>query len=334
MTEPRLAATLPKLELHSHLEGVISPNLARRLAQRNQIKLDDNLFDGEGNFAWDDFVGFLKAYDMASACIRKPQDYRDVTYEYLMELAAHGAIYAETFSSPDHAAMVGMNYEQHLEGIIQGIDDAYRDSGMIGRLNISCVRHLGADSALNVAKQMVACPHPYVVGFGMGGNEAMYDYKDFIPAYRLAGEHGYHLTAHAGEFGGAQNVKDAIDDLQVSRIGHGVRVIEDKDILAMVVERKIMLEVCPGSNIALQVFPDYAHHPLLQLIEAGCKISLSSDDPPYFASSLHGEYERAMDVFGLDLAKIHQINRDTLQAAFCDENTKTILAQKLTLCEQ
>ncbi|MFK7865978.1 MAG: adenosine deaminase [Alphaproteobacteria bacterium] len=324
---------LPKLELHSHLEGVAPPILVKKLAERNGIELPNDLIGADGKFVWSDFLEFLGAYDKASSTIATPQDYRDVTYEYLMEIAGQGAIYAETFSSPDHAAQAGMDYNQHLEGIVQGIEDAQRDSGIIGRVIISCVRHLGADNAVAVARQMVENPHPCVVGFGMGGDEMRFTFKDFAPAFKLARDHGYAVTAHAGEVGGAENVKAAIDHLGVTRIGHGVRVVEDKIIMQQVIDQNIMLEVCPGSNIALGIFPDYESHSLPALLKAGVKISLSSDDPPYFDSSVGGEYARAQDFYGFDLKTMHKINRDTLDAAFCDAETKAALSKKLDHAE-
>lgn len=313
---------MPKIELHCHIEGTATPGMVRNLARRNSIDLPPGLFDGDGGFAWNGFIDFLRAYNLASSCIRTPKDYRDVTYEYLASCAAEGAVYAELFSSPDHAAETGMNYAQHLEGIVEGIDDAERQFGVVGRIVVACVRHLGPDRALAVAEAAVAEPHPYVVGFGMGGDENQFTCQDFAPAFRKAFEGGLPCTAHAGEVLGPHSVYDAIDHLPLARIGHGVRAAEDPALLERLAKAGIVLEVCTGSNLSLGIYGNVAAHPLPLLIEAGCKVALGSDDPPYFDTSIGREYERAMEAFGISSDGIGQINRHALDGAFCDQQTK------------
>jgi adenosine deaminase len=316
---------LPKVELHSHLEGCIQPDLVRTIAQRNGISLKQDLFTADDMFAWSDFVGFLNAYDEASFCLRKPQDYRDIMYTYMQQCAEEGTIYAETFISPDHAAAVGMSYDEMLSGCVQGIDDAQRDFVIVGRLIISCVRHLGPEQALIVAQQLVDNPHPYSVGFGVGGNESMFTQADFAPAFNVAAAAGYACTTHAGEVLGPESVWDAIDNLPVTRIGHGVRSVEDPALMAELVKRGIALEVCPGSNIALSVYPDLASHPLNKILEAGISTSLNSDDPPFFATTVGSEYQSAAQDFGLDLQQLRHISHIAMQASFADADTKARL---------
>ena len=219
--------TIPKAELHCHLEGTAPPALVRRLAERNGIALPDGLFADEHNFAWTDFPDFLRAYDAASMCLRKAADYRDITYEYLAACAREGAIYVEMFTSPDHAAEVGMSYLDHLEGTVAGIEDADRDFGIVGRIIVTCVRHLGPDRGLTVAKDMVGEPHPYVVGFGMGGDETAFHLRDFLPVFRIAADAGLGCTVHAGEVCGPESIYAARDSLPVTRRGHGGRAVED-----------------------------------------------------------------------------------------------------------
>ena len=316
---------LPKVELHSHLEGCIQPDLVRTIAQRNGISLKQDLFTADDTFAWSDFVEFLNAYDEASFCLRKSQDYRDIMYTYMQQCADQGTIYAETFISPDHAAAVGMSYDEMLSGCVQAIDDAERDFGIVGRLIISCVRHLGPEQAVIVAQQMVDNPHPYIVGFGMGGNESMFTQADFAPAFNIAAAAGFACTTHAGEVLGPESVWDAIDNLPVSRIGHGVRSVEDPALMAELVKRGIALEVCPGSNIALSVYPDVASHPLNKILEAGISTSLNSDDPPFFATTVGSEYQSGAQDFGLDLQQLRNISRMAMKASFADADTKARL---------
>ena len=314
---------LPKVELHSHLEGCIQPELVRTIAARNNIILKHALFTKDDSFAWHNFTEFLQAYDEGSLCLRKAQDYRDIMYTYMQQCAAQGTIYAETFISPDHAAAVGMSYDALVSGCVEGINNAERDFGIVGRLIVSCIRHLGPDQAMLVAQQVVDKPHPYIVGFGMGGNETMFTQADFAPAFNLVAAAGLSSTTHAGEILGPESVWDAINNLPVTRIGHGVRSVEDPALMAELAKRGIALEVCPGSNIALSVYPDLASHPLKKILQAGISTSLNSDDPPFFATTIGAEYQSGWQDFGLDLEQLRDISRMAMQASFADAHTKS-----------
>jgi adenosine deaminase len=323
-----IPADLPKAEIHLHLEGAAPPDLVRRMAERNGVELPEALFTDDGTFRWTDFPDFLNTYDMASSSMRKAVDYRDVTYEYLRDCAAQGAIYVEVFSSPDHAATMGMSYGDHLTGMVDGIDDAFRDFGIVGRIIVTCVRHLGPERAVDVARATVAELHPHVVGFGMGGNEMDYTQADFRPAFDMAAAAGLPCTTHAGEVDGAQSVRDALDHLPVTRIGHGVRAIEDPALVAEIADKGIVLECCPISNFSTGVYKGYEDHPLPQLIEAGCKVTLNSDDPPYFATTIGHEYEEAARGFGFSTVQLLNITRAAINGGFVDDVTKqTLLAR-------
>ena len=320
---------IPKAELHCHLGGTISPVLARRLAERNGTALPAGLFRDDDTYEWSDFAGFMKAFDGVGACLQTPDDLRDATYEYLTSRARSGTLYVELFTSPDQAARVGMSYTAHIDGIAAGIWDAERDSGIVGRIIVNCLRNLGPGRAVEVAETMVAEPHPYVVGIGMAGDETQFAAADFRPAYEIAAAAGYGCTVHAGEVCGADSVRAAIDALPVSRIGHGVRAIEDGGLVEELRRREITLEVCPGSNVALGVFPDMESHPFRRLWDAGVRVSLNSDDPPFFGTSLEGEYENAAGRFGLDRADLRRVTRTAIEAAFVDAHTKAGLFRKL-----
>jgi adenosine deaminase len=322
---------VPKVELHVHLEGTATPALVRRLAERNGLTLPGSLFSDETTYAWDDFNHFLTVYDLASATIRTPQDYRDVTWDYLRQCAADGAIYVEMFSSPDHAALSGMSYADHLQGIAAGIDDARRDFGIEGRIIVTCVSHFGPEQAVKVAKAVVSQPHPYVVGFGMGGVEVGVPRSSFKQAFLIAHhEGGLPLTVHAGETGGPDVIRDAIDHLPVRRLGHGVQAIFDADLVARLVAEGIVLEVCPTSNVLIiDHFPTYAAHPFNKLRAAGVRVTLNSDDPPYFRASIGGEYAVAQQHFGLSDTELRAVTATAIDAAFCDEALKAKLRATL-----
>jgi adenosine deaminase len=322
-------AALPKAELHCHIEGTIPPRLVRRLAERNGIALPDTLFTGDGRFAWKSFADFLRVYDAISACLRTPIDYRDICYDYLATCAREGAIYVEFFASPDHAAAGGIRYGEMLAGLVAAIDAAARDYRIVGRIVIISVRHLGPDCALDLVRTMRAEPHPYVVGFGMGGDERRFHPADFAAAFHLAADAGYGCTAHAGEMMGPESVRAAIDHLPITRIGHGVRAAEDRALLEEIAERGLVLEVCPGSNLALGLYADAAAHPLRRLIAAGCRVTLNSDDPPYFDTSIGQEYAGAADRFQLSRGQLVGITRTALQGSFADSATLATLSARL-----
>jgi adenosine deaminase len=319
---------IPKAELHVHLEGTAPPELIRRLAERNGMPLPEGVFDGPDRFAYTGFLDFLKTYDRAASAIRTGEDYRDVTYEYLAGCAREGALYVELTASPDHAALVGLSDEEHLEGIARGIDDARRDVGIEGRILISAVRNFGVEQALRVARYAAGRPHPYVVGFGMGGDEENFPAGDYAEAYEIAAAAGLGCTVHAGEWAGADSVRAALE-LPVTRIGHGVRSIEDPALVEELAQRGIVLECCPTSNVVLGAFESYEDHPLQLLRAAGVRVTLGSDDPPYFGASIGGEYAVCAERFGFDHETLREITRTALEAAFCEETLKNDLIRSL-----
>ena len=316
---------IPKAEIHCHLEGSIPPALALELASRNGLTLPPNLFDARGHYAWTNFWSFLDAYDRVCTALKTPRDFRDIIYTYLASAAREGAVYVEMFCSPERPAALGISYAAWLEALAEGIDRAHREFGIVGRIIIICIRHLGPERALAMAEAMVAEPHPYVVGFGMGGDEAKFTPADFAPAYRLAHDKGYGCTVHAGEVVGPESVWAAIDCLPVTRIGHGVRSADDTALMAELARRGTVLEVCPGSNVALGLYPDRASHPLHRLIAAGVPVTLNSDDPPFFHTTLGNEYDKA----DLDDAALRHIARTAVDASFADEATKQRLLKEI-----
>jgi adenosine deaminase len=317
---------VPKVELHVHLEGTARPDLIRRLAERNGLPVPEGVFAAPDLFAYTDLLDFLKTYDKAASVIRTGEDYRDITYEYLVSCAAEGAIYVELTASPDHAKLVGLSDEEHLDGIARGIDDARAESGIEGRILISCVRNFGVEPALRVARYAAERPHPYVVGFSMAGDEENYPPAAYAEAFELAAAAGLGCTVHAGEWAGPESVREGLG-LPVSRIGHGVRSIEDPALVEELAELGTVLEVCPTSNVVLGIYPTYEEHPLPRLRDAGVQVTLGSDDPPYFGATIGGEYGLCAEHYALDDEALRGITRTAIQAAFCDEKLKQGLMQ-------
>ena len=317
-----------KAELHVHLEGTAPPDLVRRIAERNGLPLPEQMLGDDGRFRYTDFLDFLRTYDLAASVIRTGQDYRDITYEYLCGCARGGAIYVELTASPDHAALVGLSDSEHLGGIAQGIDDARRDTGIEGRILISAVRNFGVERALRVARHAAERPHPYVVGFSMAGDEAGFPAGDFAEVYAIVAGAGLGCTIHAGEWAGADSVRAALS-LPVTRISHGVRAIEDPSVVAELAARGIVLECCPTSNVVLGVYPSYEEHPLPQLRADGVRVTLGSDDPPYFGATIDGEYEVCAERMGFSSEDLREITATAIDAAFCDDDLRATLRSRV-----
>ena len=317
-----------KAELHVHLEGTAPPDLVRRIAARNGLALPEALLGDDGRFRYRDFLDFLRTYDMAASVIRTAEDYRDITYEYLCSCARGDAIYVELTASPDHAALVGLSDEDHLDGIARGIDDARRDTGIEGRILISAVRNFGVEQALRVATYAAGHPHPYVVGFSMAGDEAGFPAGEFAEVFAVAADAGLGCTIHAGEWAGADSVRAALS-LPITRIAHGVRAIEDVLVVSELADRGIVLECCPTSNVVLGVFPSYEDHPLPALRSAGVRVTLGSDDPPYFGASIKGEYDVCEALMGFSDDDLREITRTAIDAAFCDDDLRAALHERL-----
>ena len=312
---------IPKAELHVHLEGTAPPSLVRRLAARNGLTIPEGVFADEDTYRWKDFLDFLDTYDLAASVIRTPEDYRDVTYEYLASCAAEGAIYVELIASPDHAGAVGLTDDEHFGGIAAGIDDARRDHGIEARILATAIRNHGVETAEALARRLAEHRHPYVVGFQLAGDEAGYPPEPFARAFEIAAGSGLGCSAHAGEHAGAESVRGALT-LPVTRLAHGVRAIEDPALVAEIAERGIVLEVCPTSNVATGVFASYEDHPLGALREAGVRITLNSDDPPYFGCSIGGEYAVARERLGVDEGELIEITRTAVEGAFAEDAVK------------
>ena len=320
--------TLPKVELHVHLEGTIQPALARRLALRNKVAVQE-FTDESGAYKCDGFDEFLKLYDKIAALMTGAPDYQALICDYLIALAGEGTIYAEIAFSPDHGARCGLAYPEFVEALGEGIESARIACGIEARLIVTGVRHHGPEAVELAANDAASHPHPLVVGFGLAGNEREGHARDFASAFRRAAACGLRLTAHAGEFGGPQSVRDALDHLGIERVGHGVRAIEDRDLVQRLAQAGTVLEICPSSNVFLGLYENIPAHPVDRLLRAGCAVTLNSDDPPFFGTSLGREYDRCARAFGWDESVMRKITANAIAGAFCDDELKDRLLTRL-----
>ncbi len=321
--------SLPKVELHLHLEGAAPPAFIRGLAAEKKMDIS-GIFDERGNYAYRDFWDFLTVYEAATEALKTPEDYHRLTLAVLEESAASGVIYSETFLSPDFCGGRDVGaWREFLHAIREAADLAEKRDGIVLRGIVTPIRHFGPEKAREVARCAAETAGDWIVGFGLAGDEKVCKPKDFSWSFDAAREAGLRLTCHAGEWGGPNSVRDAIRDLGVERIGHGVRAIEDLALVDEIAEVGIVLEVCPGSNVALGLYKDFRAHPIHALRERGVKVTVSTDDPPFFHTTMAREYQMLAEAFDWDDGVFSDIARTSAKAAFCDEGTRDKILKKL-----
>ncbi len=321
--------TFPKVELHLHLEGAAPPKFIAGLAKEKSVDIS-GIFDEAGNYAFNDFPHFLAVYEAATQVLQTPDDFARLTYAVLEESAAHGVKYSETFLSPDFCGGGDVAaWREYLQAIQEAADRAERDMGIVLRGVVTCIRHFGPEQAKKIARCAAETAGDWVCGFGIAGDENAGQPIDFAYSFDMAREAELHLTAHAGEWRGPQSVRDVCQDLRVARVGHGVRAIEDLALVEELAESGVTLEVCPGSNIALGVYPSLDAHPIEKLRERGVNVTVSTDDPPFFHSTMTKEFDNLADTFKWNEDDFRQLNINAMNAAFCSQETRDNILKKL-----
>jgi adenosine deaminase len=319
---------IAKAEIHIHLEATITPDLCRKLATKNNVNLPKDIFGNKYAYEWSDFYDFIKKYDLVTSVICTPEDYHELTYVYLKDCAANNVLYVEAMISSTHAKLKGMTYDSFLEGVYSASQQAEKDFGIVSRFIMNGIRHLGPDSVYSTAEEVLKNPHPYLVGFGLAGDELHFPPALFTKTFDMLKEANFPITVHAGEWDGPENIRNAINLLHPTRLGHGVRAIEDSGLVKEIIARDIVLETCPTSNIATRIYENYEAHPVKELFDAGVKLTVNSDDPPFFNATIAGEYE-VMSNLGLTEKELISLTHNALQSSFCDKVTKEELLIKL-----
>ena len=316
--------SFPKVELHLHLEGAADPAFVRGLAAEKSIDIS-GIFNDNGTYKYDGFSEFLAVYEAATLALKSPEDFKRLTQSVLENLAEHNVVYAETFVSPDFCGNRDLGaWSEYLAAMQEAHVDGVTLKGIV-----TCIRHFGPDKARETARCAAKTAGDWVVGFGMAGAEDVGNTNDFSYAFDMARDAGLRLTSHAGEWGGAQSIWDTLEDLKVERVGHGVQAINDPKLVDYLADTGIILEVNPGSNVALGVYPSLAEHPISKLRDAGVKVTVSTDDPPFFHTTMTSEFEQLERVFGWGVDDFKQLNQTALEAAFCDEATKDLISRRL-----
>lgn len=327
-TDTARLKTLPKAEVHLHLEGCFEASFIEQWAQLEGVALPrprQDLFKFSGLA---DFLGFL---DLACGLASTPQRLVELSYGLSQRLAENGTGYADVIFNPTHWHAWHGRLGAMLDALDAGFQAAEQDGLPPVGLCVSLLRTQSASEAIELVDALIALRHPRVVAFSVDGNEATAGRTGprFAQAFRRAGEAGLGRTVHAGESSGPEGVRDAIELLGADRIDHGVRAIEDPGLVELLAERRIPLGICPTSNLVLGVYPSIEQHPVERLRSAGVRVSLNTDDPELLGANLVGEYRLCRQVFGWSDAITREVARTSIEASFAQPDLKAELLSAL-----
>ena len=314
---PEQIRALPKAEVHVHLEGCFDAADVAELARAAGAPLPrpvDALFD----IADLDLAAFLDLLDWTCGLVRTREQLARAAYRFAEREARAGAVYADLIVNPTHWAPWRTRLDEFVDALHAGFSDAEADGLPPTGLCLSVLRQQSASEALELVEWLLERRHPRIVALSIDGNEAAAGRTGprFAEAFARAAECGMHRTVHAGESSGPSGVWDALEFLQAERIDHGIRAVEDSDLVAALAERGIPLGVCPGSNVKLGLYPSRAAHPLEQLRQAGVRVSINTDDPALMGHDLVGEYVATAAAYGWSDDVLRQVATTSLDSSF------------------
>ena len=310
----------PKAELHVHLEGSILPEVLLEMARRNAAKLPADSVEGMREwFTYRDFSHFVEIYVAITGCFKTREDYETVAYEFGKELARQNCRYAEVTFSPSTHYRLGIPFDTMFGGLTDGRERARKEFGIEFNWVFDIVRDtIGRPMADFVVDCAIEGMKDGAVAIGLGGIEQGNPPEDFAPHFERAIAAGLHSDPHAGEHVGPESVWRAIRALHAERIGHGVRAIEDPALVKYLAEHHIPIETNPTSNLRLGVYPSYEAHPLHRLYDAGVPLTVNSDDPPLFNTTLQGEIDLLPGPFGFSILEIDDILLNGVRHSFIE----------------
>lgn len=320
---------IPKAELHLHIEGTLEPELMFEIAKRNNVAMKyesvDELYK---EYDFNNLQEFLNIYYAGASVLMTEQDFYDMTWAYLVKAHSQNVLHAEIFFDPQTHTNRGISFDTVINGIHRALEDAQKKMGLTTKLIPCFLRDLDVDSAMKTLDQ--ACLYrDWITAFGLDSTEVKNPPSKFIEVFNKVRENGFLTVAHAGEEGPADYVWEAINLLQVSRIDHGNRSLDDKELVSYLYENKIPLTVCPLSNLKLKVVSDLKKHPLREMIEKGITVTVNSDDPAYFGGYIYENYLALAESLNLTQGEISSIAKNSFTASFISEQEKNIYHTKI-----
>jgi len=318
---------MPKVELHVHLEGAIEPATLLKLAKKHKIDLPATTVEGlQSWYKFKDFPHFVEIYLTISSCLRTPEDIELITREFLIGQASQNIRYSEvTYTAYTHYKFRNITFDEQLAAINRARDWAKNEYKIDMALIIDIPRNISPKEGLLVADWVISAKNDGVVALGLGGPEVGYPAELHKDAFEKILNAGLTSIPHAGETVGAESIWSALTHLGAKRIGHGVRCLEDPKLVDYLKQHQIPLEVCPTSNICLQVAASLSEHPLPKLLEAGLYITINSDDPPMFNTTLTEEFLKITDEFNFSDEQIKQLVLNGVNASLLEKTQKESL---------
>ncbi|MFJ2866505.1 adenosine deaminase [Kitasatospora sp. NPDC087314] len=316
---------LPKAELHLHIEGTLEPELAFALAARNAVTLPyAGTEELRAAYSFSDLQSFLDLYYALMAVLRTEEDFADLADAYLARAAEQGVRHAEIFFDPQAHTARGVPLGVVVDGLARALARSEERYGISTRLIMCFLRDESAESALETFE----AARPYfdrIAGIGLDSAEVGHPPAKFREVYRRAAEAGLHRVAHAGEEGPASYITEALDVLGVERIDHGLRCLEDGDLVARLVREQIPLTLCPLSNVRLRCIDTLVDHPLREMLEAGLLVTVNSDDPAYFGGYVDDNFQAVRQALALDQETLRRLAANSFRASFIDDERRARL---------
>jgi aminodeoxyfutalosine deaminase len=326
---PERIVSLPKAELHLHLEGSIQPRTVCALTARHGFAVTER--EVRQRYDYRNFTEFLETFKWVTSFLRDPQDYALIAHDLGEQLISQGVVYAEVTISIGVMILRKQRPEVNFEAILRATEPFQRRGLRINYI-FDAVRQFGPEAAARVLESARQCACKSIVAFGIGGDELSVPTGEFRTVYDQAAGLGFHRLIHAGEVGGPEKIREAVELLGVERVGHGIAAIHDPALMDLLVDRRVPLEICPQSNVrtgalALQLGRQHARiedHPLAALFRHGIPVVLSTDDPAMFHTTLVGEYENASRM-GLSEQELLRLARMSFDHGFIDEKEKSAM---------
>ncbi|MGZ4787652.1 MAG: adenosine deaminase [Terriglobales bacterium] len=332
--------SLPKAELHLHLEGSVDPPTLAELSRRHNtpLPIEGNNYkfnpdsgrelteeDVRELYRYNDFVGFLMAFKAVTERLRTPEDYELITYRLMQKLKSQNVVHAEVYVSVGVIYWRGQDFDPIFEGLERGRIRGERDFGVSLLWIFDAVRHFGVEAAEKVFEKAAELRERNVVGICIGGDELRGPAVWFRDLYARAREQGLRLTCHAGENAGPESIWSAIRDLKAERIGHGLTAIQDPALMDYLAEHQIPIEICMSSNLRTRCCGSLQDHPLPKYLERGLMVTLNTDDPEMFETTLNGEYELAQKMFQIGDPMLIKMANNSIKGSFLSAERKRSL---------
>jgi len=320
---------LPKVELHLHIEGSLEPELMFELAKRNNIDLPfKSVEEVREAYQFTELQDFLDIYYQGMGVLHTEQDFYDLTDAYLKKIHGQNVIHTEIFFDPQGHTDRGIAFDTVIGGITRALEDGKSKYGISSHVIMCFLRHLSEEAAFETLKQAMLHKDK-ILGVGLDSSEMGHPPSKFANVFARAKEEGFKLVAHAGEEGPPEYVLEALDILNIHRLDHGNRSLEDEDLTRRLQEIQIALTVCPLSNYKLAGVTDMTKHPLRQMLDNGLKATINSDDPAYFGGYMTENYMAVVEALDLTKDDIITLARNGIDATFCNTSQKAALSQKL-----